>query len=223
MLREVGLEEISDGRLYGENDLVRTDTNSCAGCKKICCIGMGKTIVLDPYDVFKLSLGTGKTFEQLLNVNIELNVVDGCIIPNIKMQKDTDGCSFLGNDNKCTIHTSRPIICRMFPLGRYWEDDEHFHYILQKGECNKDNLTKIKVKKWLGVENMSKHNEFSVQWHSYLKKIQRAMKDLSEEQIRTLNMYNLKTFYMTSYKSEETFFEEFKERIQRSEAMFGIA
>ena len=48
MLRDVGLEDISDGRLYRENDMVKTDTNSCQGCKKICCIGMGRTIVLDP-------------------------------------------------------------------------------------------------------------------------------------------------------------------------------
>ena len=44
MLRDVGLEDISDGRLYRENDMVKTDTNSCQGCKKICCIGMGRTI-----------------------------------------------------------------------------------------------------------------------------------------------------------------------------------
>ena len=79
MLRDVGLEDISDGRLYRENDMVKTDTNSCQGCKKICCIGMGRTIVLDPYDCYRLGIGTGKTFEQLLDTNIELNMVDGCI------------------------------------------------------------------------------------------------------------------------------------------------
>ena len=84
MIRNVGLEDISDGRLYSENDLVKTDTNNCKDCKKICCIGMGKTIVLDPYDCFMLSVGTGKTFEQLSDNNIELNVVDGCILPNIR-------------------------------------------------------------------------------------------------------------------------------------------
>ena len=74
MLRDVGLEDISDGRLYRENDMVKTDTNSCQGCKKICCIGMGRTIVLDPYDCYRLGIGTGKTFEQLLDTNIELNI-----------------------------------------------------------------------------------------------------------------------------------------------------
>ena len=55
MLRDVGLEDISDGRLYRENDMVKTDTNSCQGCKKICCIGMGRTIAVSytHLDVYK--------------------------------------------------------------------------------------------------------------------------------------------------------------------------
>ena len=222
MIRNVGLEDISDGRLYSENDLVKTDTNNCKDCKKICCIGMGKTIVLDPYDCFMLSVGTGKTFEQLSDNNIELNVVDGCILPNIRMLKSTDGCSFLNEDNKCSIHGYRPGICRMFPLGRYWEDDEHFHYILQKGECNKDNPTKIKVKKWLGISDIEQYNKYIIMWHRYLTKIQRAMAGLTDEQIRTLNIYNLKTFYTTGYKSEDTFYDEVAERIESSENMFGL-
>ena len=36
MLRECSLEDISDGRLYTENDLVRTDTGECVGCKQSC-------------------------------------------------------------------------------------------------------------------------------------------------------------------------------------------
>ena len=48
------------------------------------------------------------------------------------------------------------------------------------------------------------------------------MKDLSQEQIRTLNLYNLKTFYMKAYVSEDTFFDEVKERINMSEDMFGL-
>lgn len=149
MLRNVSLEDISDGRLYTENDLVRVDTNSCNGCQTVCCQNMGSTIVIDPYDCYKLTTGLGKTFEQLTMNELELNVVDGIIMPNLKMQKSDGRCAFLREDNLCNIHTIRPGICRMFPLGRYWEDETHFKYIVQKGECNKDNLSKIKLKNGL--------------------------------------------------------------------------
>ena len=52
MRREVTLEEISDGRLYEANDMVKTDCQDCKGCFD-CCTGMGDSVVLDPLDVWR--------------------------------------------------------------------------------------------------------------------------------------------------------------------------
>ena len=221
MIRQESLEEISDGKLYSENDCVKADTGNCAGCRQACCKGMEASIVLDPYDVYRLTQKTGKSFNELINDKIEINIVDGIMLPNMRMDPDTNACGFLLSDNRCAIHDARPGVCRMFPLGRYWEDDEHFYYILQKGECNKDNLTKIKVRKWIGIDNIESYNSYVIQWHSYIKKVQRALAGLSEEQIKILNMYNLRTFYMKGYEADK-FFEEFKERLDKSIEMFGM-
>jgi len=89
MIRECSLEEISDGRTYRENDMVKADAAGCDGCFK-CCTGMGNSIILDPYDIWLLknfSEGTKLTFEQLLATgNVELNIVDGLILPNLSMK-----------------------------------------------------------------------------------------------------------------------------------------
>lgn len=45
MRREVTLEEISDGRLYEANDMVKADCQDCKGCFD-CCTGMGDSVVL---------------------------------------------------------------------------------------------------------------------------------------------------------------------------------
>lgn len=222
MIRNVALEDISDGSLYTENDMVRIDTMNCSGCKQVCCRGMGRTIVLDPYDMCQLTAGLGETFEQLLGKYIELNIVDGCILPNLKMDSETDACLFLDRDNLCKIHHYRPGICRMFPLGRYWEDKSHFKYILQKDECNKEHPAKIKIKKWLALENMDDYNTFVISWHQYLSDVRACVPELSEEQLKTLNMYNLKTFYITPYSSCGQFYSEFENRIVQSVAMFGL-
>ena len=50
MLRDIDLNEISDGRLYTANDMVKADCMGCQGCAS-CCQGMGDSIVLDPYDI----------------------------------------------------------------------------------------------------------------------------------------------------------------------------
>ena len=65
MRREVTLEEISDGRLYEANDMVKADCQGCSGCCE-CCRGMGDSVILDPYDVWQLSRGLKKSPEELL-------------------------------------------------------------------------------------------------------------------------------------------------------------
>ena len=64
MRREVTLEEISDGKLYGANDMVKADCQDCQGCCD-CCQGMGDTVILDPYDMNRLCQGLKKSPEEL--------------------------------------------------------------------------------------------------------------------------------------------------------------
>ena len=121
MEREIDLKEISDGRLYSSSDMVKADCGDCKGCSA-CCQGMGSSILLDPYDIYRLSTGTGLTFEDLLKGRIELNMSDGLILPNLKMAGEKEACSFLNEEGRCSVHPFRPGFCRLFPLGRLYEN-----------------------------------------------------------------------------------------------------
>ena len=70
----------SGQRQYGPQDMVRISSSACAGCGA-CCRGMGDTIVLDPYDVWQVTAGLGKSFEELMGVSIDLHVEEGVILP----------------------------------------------------------------------------------------------------------------------------------------------
>ena len=76
MEREIDMKEVSDGRLYGPRDMVKADCGGCAGCSQ-CCESMGSTIILDPFDVWRLTTGLGVSFEALLEDKLELNLVEG--------------------------------------------------------------------------------------------------------------------------------------------------
>lgn len=205
MIREVSLNEISDGRTYSENDMVKADTAGCVGCHK-CCTGMGSSIVLDPYDVWRLKKELNKNFQDLLNEGgIELNMVDGLILPNIKMGED-ERCTFLNEEGRCTIHKQRPGICRIFPLGRIYENGD-FKYFLQKGQCVKDNCAKIKVKKWIDVDNISENHRFINEWHSFIKAVGEKNINLRNagrgESINDIAMYVLNEFYVSDILTED--------------------
>ncbi len=222
MEREIDLNQISDGKLYSSNDMVKAGCNDCAGCS-LCCHGMGSSIILDPYDIYQLEKGLGLGFEKLMENKIELNVVEGIIQPNLKMQKGRDCCAFLNEEGRCSVHTFRPGFCRMFPLGRIYEDND-FRYFLQIHECPYPNKTKVKVKKWLEIPGLFQYEEYVRRWHYFLKDAQKVIKDAENDMvIKNLNMYLLKQFYIKPYEisevDEKDFFSQFEARLKEAEAI----
>lgn len=218
MLRQVNLDEISDGKVYHSYDMVKADCNGCDGCFA-CCKGMGKSITLDPYDVFNLTCNLKRTFEELVSDLIELSISEGIILPNLKMAGVNEACSFLNSEGRCTIHDFRPGICRLFPLGRYFENHS-VHYILQIHECKYTNRSDIKVKKWIGLPDITLYEQFVTDWHYFLKKLKTFINE-NNDQAKAVNMYLLKTFYLNPYDKAD-FFEQFKERLRISEKAFFL-
>lgn len=222
MEREIDLSQISDGKLYQANDMVKAGCNDCAGCS-LCCHGMGNSIILDPYDIYHLEKGLNVSFEELMKDKVELNVVDGIIQPNLKMQEGRDGCAFLNDEGRCAVHTFRPGFCRMFPLGRIYQEND-FRYFLQIHECPYPDKTKVKLKKWLGIPELSQYENYVRRWHFFLKNVQKIIKETENDGIiKNLNMFLLKQFYIKPYEyAEESagdFYRQFEERLKEAEAI----
>lgn len=218
MERKISLDEISDGKLYTLNDMVKADCQDCKGCSA-CCRGMGKSIVLDPLDVFRIMSNLGLTFEQLLMDKVELNIVDGIILPNLKMSQADEKCAFLSSEGRCSIHAFRPGICRLFPLGRYYEN-RSFSYFLQIHECKKENRSKVKVKKWIDTPDIKRNETFIADWHYFLKDLQKKIKESQDDSVaKTMNMYILKQFYLSPYQVEENFYTQFDLRLEAAKSL----
>lgn len=211
MERQIRMEDISDGKRYGINDMVKAGCNDCKGCSA-CCQGMGNSIVLDPLDIYRLTTGLNCRFEDLLADKLDLNVVEGIILPNLKMAGRQESCAFLNEEGRCSIHEIRPGICRIFPLGRIYENDG-FQYFLQVNECKKQNRTKVKVRKWIDTPELEKNEMFINEWHYFLKKTGRKLPQLSEETVKQINMYILNVFFVTLYEKGRDFYEQFAERM----------
>ena len=223
MKRNVDLKEISDGRLYSFGDMVRADCRDCEGCSE-CCRGMGSSIVLDPMAVWRLQTGIKKGFQALLEEGkIELNMADGMILPNLKMDAEREACPFLDGQGRCSVHDCRPGLCRLFPLGRYYEENG-FRYFIQIHECRKQDRGKIKTKKWLGIPNPKAHENYILEWHGFLNQCEDALETLSEEHVRILELYVLRRFYETAYMAadENGFYEEFSARMEEVKEKFGF-
>ncbi|SFR64863.1 YkgJ family cysteine cluster protein [Anaeromicropila populeti] len=213
MKRNCSLDEISDGKLYEINDLVEVSCNGCGG-KASCCHGMGNSIILDPYDCYCLSINLNTTFEKLLVDKVQLNVVDGIILPNLRMNGSAECCAFLSEQGRCSIHKFRPGICRIFPLGRYYEDGD-FNYILQVNECHNNSRTQRKVGKWIDTPDFERNKKFLIDWHYFLNEVEQEIRGTEDENyIKNRNLLILNTFYVKEYNREIDFYKQFNQRLE---------
>lgn len=211
MKREIDLNEISDGRLYTANDMVKIGCNDCSGCSE-CCRTVGDTIHLDPYDIFQLEQGLGIGFEELMAGNLELGVVDGIICPHLRM-REKEGCVFLNPEGRCSIHGHRPGFCRMFPMGRIYQE-QGFKYFVQVHECPYPNKTKVKLRKWLGIPALESYERYIREWHAFVREVVRIIEETeNQEIIKKLNMYVLNQFYVNRYDIRKDFYPQFYGRL----------
>lgn len=213
------LNEISDGKLYEVDDIVKADTCGCDGCSD-CCRDVGDLVVLTPFDVYEITSYLGVKFDNLLGDKIQLRENNKILLPYLKMQEKNKYCSFLNKEGRCMIHSKRPNICRMFPLGRVYKNDD-FKYFLQIGNCPKDNLKDIKVKNWIGIENYSENKKFILEWHKFIKALTFRLKFMRDEnKINEVNQIILNNFY--SIKIEGNFYDEFMKCLPEVKNKLGI-
>jgi Fe-S-cluster containining protein len=215
------LEDISDGKLYDLNDMVKADTRGCEGCSD-CCHGVGSTIVLNPFDMYEMTRCSDKSYDELLGEKIELHNEEKITLPHLKTHGADEACGFLTTEGRCSIHGSRPSICRLFPLGRYYEDQD-FKYIFQPGECIKPNLSKVKVKKWIGIENYNENKKFILTWYNLLKALKWRVKFIhNDQELDEVRDYLIQQFFKIDWHVEPNFYEAFYSRLSIAKDKLGI-
>lgn len=218
MRREVPESDLE--KLYTANDMVKAGCNGCAGCSD-CCRGMGVSVILDPLDIYRMCRGLKTDFNSLMGRAIELNTVDGLILPNLKMTGPEERCSFLTEEGRCSIHAFRPGVCRMFPLGRYYKDGTFF-YFLQQQECRMQPKTKVKVSKWMDTPEMKKYEAYVLDWHNFQEEAQELLKQQKDDQLtKDFNMHLLQTFFITSW-GREAFYEQYDRRMSQMRRLMKI-
>ena len=210
MKRDGDLSSLTDGKLYRSSDMARLGCNDCEGCSA-CCKGMGNSVVLDPYDVWRLTRGLGITFSEMIGKQMMLSVVDGLILPSLNMENQTGACPFLNTEGRCSIHAFRPGICRLFPLGRYYHDGG-VSYVLMTGECQKENRSKIKIDKWLGEPNLKAYEKFILQWKAITEQTRELLTKTTDlEQQKQISVSLLQKYFVTPYG--EDFFADFSAKL----------
>ena len=215
------LDGISDGKLYDIEDYVKADTCGCNGCYT-CCHKVGDLVELTPFDAYEIVSHLGRSFDELLGDKLALQKNNKLMLPYLKMVGETEQCSFLNEVGRCSIHGQRPNICRLFPLGRVYENND-FKYFLQVDTCIMSDLKDIKVKEWIGIANYNENKMFILAWYQLLKALNFRLKFVYDEtELEEINKYMLDTFYGIQVKEGEDFYTAFFNILPEAKKRLGI-
>lgn len=220
MKKDVQLDQLSDGKLYGLDDWVKADTEGCGSCNA-CCHDSGDLIILTPFDAHEITTHMHTTFDALLTDKLNLQTDGKITLPRLKMHGKRQGCNFLNQEGRCSIHGFRPNICRLFPLGRVY-DNHDFDYILQVEACVKPNLKLIKVRHWIGIDNYEENKSFLIAWQQLIKALTFRVKFIRDDQeLTAINDYLIETFYRQLSKSDD-FYASFYAILPEAKKSLGI-
>ena len=92
----------------------------CRRCLRCC---RDKRIRVNPYETYRLARALGLTTTEFLARHTTAQ--------GTELARTDDGrCVFLGRDG-CTVHANRPLVCRLYPLGRHVVSGEadRFHHL----------------------------------------------------------------------------------------------
>ncbi len=177
---------------------------------------MAGYIHLDPYDIFNIEKTLSLNPLELINKGIiGITVIDGVITLYLTKDEKYNRCVFLNKDDRCRIHSFRPGFCRLFPLGRIYDEDDSFDYFVQVHECPKAGKTNVQIKEWLGIEEIDKYETFISQWHKTIKRISEYVISTNDEKsVNDINMKMLNHFFLFSYDTTKDFFEQINNRFE---------
>jgi len=101
-----------------------------AGCSANCCTN-GPHIVLNPYEIALICRAAGISYEDLLDL-VETDRVNG--FPLVMLPREPS-CPFWTHAG-CRVYDSRPLACRLFPLGRVFENGQSSFVLPGRNQCS---------------------------------------------------------------------------------------
>ena len=136
---------------------------TCNRCTRCC---HHKRIMLNPYELLRLARNRGITVAEFIRDYTE----DGGSV--LKFEGPECACVFLGPEG-CTVHPDRPLVCRLYPLGRYVPPGGGEAFAVMEGHpesagvfAQPDSLgPQDKVGAFLDAQNVERHIKASERYY----------------------------------------------------------
>lgn len=191
----------------------------CRHCGK-CCKNRDD-VLLNARDVFniakKLNLTTIQVIEKYCNTYIGHD--SRLPIVQLKFGGNKNACPLM-NDERCSVHSMKPTICALYPLGRIAKLSDNpdkieavdIGYIIQPVTCGSISR-KQTVRDWLESFSIPIEDEFYLKWSGVVLDLSTTMREFEQRKITkgTLDMMRdaIGTALYAAYDTNREFMPQF--------------
>jgi Fe-S-cluster containining protein len=156
----------TDAKVLSESDMLHL---SCGvnGCDSNCCT-KSAPIVLNPYEIALICREAGMSYEDLLDV-VDTGRAKG--FPLVMLPRDPFCHFFTGKG--CRIYPSRPLACRLYPLGRVFEHGRSHIVLPELNVCSGlSSSSAHTVADYLRTQDTALHIEMADRWIEFVSEME---------------------------------------------------
>jgi Fe-S-cluster containining protein len=152
----------ADARVLAGSDLLQLSCGA-EGCNATCCKAAAP-IVLNPYEIARICAESGMSYEDLLDI-VDTDRANG--FPLVMLPRDP-ACYFW-TEQGCRIYSARPLACRLFPLGRVFDNGQSHIVLPDVNRCQGLVPSPSKtVSQYLSEQTTSLYIEMADQWIAFV-------------------------------------------------------
>ena len=170
------------------NSALKSDVTFCFSCQMCgaCCRKRQEPIVITGLDIFRIAKALNQKPLDVITKYTKGHMGSESNLPVIFLDERPDGSCKLLHKGKCTVQQDKPIVCALYPLGRFLKPgDTEFGYILSTSSClgTRKSDKQWTLQQWLENFGIQKYNAESLAWNSLLLGIAKITANLRIEKI----------------------------------------
>jgi Fe-S-cluster containining protein len=156
----------ADAAVLAETDPLQLSCGT-GGCASNCCKS-GDPIVLNPYEIALICCESNMSYEDLLDI-VDTDRADG--FPLVMLPREP-ACHFWTKQG-CSIYKARPLACRLFPIGRVYDNMQSRFVLPGRNFC--DGLVPEPARTvgdYLKTQDTAQHIRMADRWIEFVNEIE---------------------------------------------------
>jgi len=221
-----------DSYLIGIDDIFAFKCRSCGKCCK-----NRDDILLNPRDVFNIATALKITQEQVVEEYCETYIGKDSRMPVVRLRpKGKNKVCPLLEGGRCIVHSLKPTVCALFPIGRIVASEHapeeiglgnpnEIKYIKNNADCG-SRKRKQTVRAWLEAFNIPIDDVFFIQWNKTIFQLMDIVKmyegksGVTDKAMEMLWYAIFQSLYI-DYDISKDFFTQFKANANKILALFA--